>query len=98
MSSPAKIDPVTRNAIRYTISQKEYTTLHKYLIKQTPTVIRKRAPQPEEYRAAVKSKDDYNAAAVRTSLRVFLAAQTALKLWDIISIKFLRRRAPAASM
>ena len=90
------VDPVLRNAIRYTISAKEYRTLHEYLIKQSPQIVRSRAPQPSKYDAALKNKDDYNAAAVRASLRVFLAAQTGLKLWDIITVQILKRGKPVA--
>ena len=90
----AKIDPVLRNAIRYTISAKEYRTLHEYLLKQSPTIVRNSAPLPSKYDAAIKDKDDYNAAAIRASLRVFLAAQTGLKLWDIITEQVLRRGKP----
>jgi hypothetical protein len=89
-SSP-KVDPVLRNAIRYTVSATEYKALHEYLIKRAPTAVRSRVPQPSKYDAALKSKDDYNAAAVRASLRMFLAAQTGLKLWDIIISQVLRR-------
>jgi len=85
------IDPVLRNAIRYTISAKEYQTLHEYLLKKSPKIVRNRAPQPSRYDAAIKHKDDYNAAAVRASLRVFLAAQTGLKLWDIITAQMASR-------
>lgn len=86
----AHVDPVLRNAIRYTISAKEYKTLHEYLLKNSPKVVRNRAPQPSKYDAAIKNKDDYNAAAVRASLRVFIAAQTGLKLWDIIMAQIAR--------
>ena len=85
------VDPVLRNAIRYTISAKEYETLHEYLLKHSPKVVRNRAPQPSKYDVAIKHKDDYNAAAVRASLRVFLAAQTGLKLWDIITAQIASR-------
>ena len=88
----AKVDPVLLNAIRYTISAKEYKTLHEYLIKQSPQLIRTRAPQPLNYDAAVADRNDYNAAAVRASLRVFLAAETGLKVWDIITAQIQRRR------
>lgn len=91
------IDPVLRNAIRYTISAKEYRTLHDYLLKQSPAIVRSRVPQPSKYDAAVRNKDDYNAAAIRASLRVFLAAQTALSLWDIITVQILRRGQPSNS-
>ena len=90
----AHVDPVLRNAIRYTISAKEYRTLHEYLLKNSPKVLRNRAPQPSKYDAAIKHKDDYNAAAVRASLRVFLAAQTGLKLWDIITTQIASRGKP----
>ena len=88
----ATVDPVLLNAIRYTISAKEYKTLHEYLIKQSPQLISSRAPQPSKYDAAVAGRNDYNAAAVRASLRVFLAAQTGLKVWDIITAQLQRRR------
>lgn len=87
----AHVDPVLRNAIRYTISAKEYKTLHEYLLKNSPRLVRNRAPQPSKYDAAIKNKDDYNAAAVRASLRVFIAAQTGLKLWEIIMAQIARR-------
>jgi len=93
-SGSAHVDPVLRNAIRYTISAKEYKTLHEYLLKNSPKVVRNRAPQPSKYDAAIKNKDDYNAAAVRASLRVFIAAQTGLKLWDIITAQIARRGRP----
>lgn len=87
--SPARIDPVLRNALRYTISAKEYKTLHEYLITRAPPAVRKRAPAPPKYSSIVQSKDDFNIAAVRTSLRVFVATQTGLKLWDLITTNLL---------
>lgn len=89
-SSPSKVDPVFRNALRYTISAKEYEVLHQYLISRAPAV-RKRTPRPPRYEAIVRSQDDYNVAAVRASLRVFLATATCLKIWDIIQDRLLTR-------
>ncbi|TGJ80077.1 hypothetical protein E0Z10_g8686 [Xylaria hypoxylon] len=37
------VDPVLRNALRYTISAREYETLHKYVISRS-RILRKRAP------------------------------------------------------
>jgi hypothetical protein len=92
------MDPVLRNAIRYTISPKEYKTLHEYLLKRSPRIVRNQAPSPSKYSAAIKDKDDFNAAAVRASLRVLLATQTGLKLWDIITAQIAKRRnAPKAA-
>ncbi|KAI9881281.1 MAG: hypothetical protein M1830_005567 [Pleopsidium flavum] len=93
-ASPAKVDPVLRNALRYTISAKEYETLHQYLIARSPPSVRKRVPQPPRYEAIVQSKNDYNAAAVRASLRVFLATQTGLKIWDLVTTHVLARGRP----
>ncbi len=93
-TTPAKVDPVLRNALRYTISAKEYETLHQYLITKSPPAVRERVPQPQRYEAIVKSKNDYNAAAVRASVRVFLATQTGLKIWDLITTHVLARGIP----
>ena len=90
-ASASQLDPVLRNALRYTISAKEYKTLHEYLITRSPIIVRRRAPQPSKYNAIVKSKDEYNAAAFRASLRVFVAMQAGLKLWDIISSQIIQR-------
>lgn len=93
-SSPANIDPILRNALRYTISAKEYKTLHQYLILRTPPAVRKRAPQPPAYSSIVQTNDDFNTAAIRASLRVFVASQTGLKVWDLITTYVLRRDRP----
>ena len=91
--SPAKgkVDPILRNALRYTISQKEYEILHRYLLTRSPPAIRKKAPPPEKYHRIVQKGEDYNAAALRTSLRVFVISQAGLQLWDRISTRWLAR-------
>lgn len=89
--SPTKVDPVLLNALRYTISAKEYKTLHQYLITRSPPPIRRRAPQPPRYDAIVHSRDDYNAATVRASLRVFAATLAGLKAWDFFTTHVLAR-------
>ncbi|KAI9659932.1 MAG: hypothetical protein M1821_001284 [Bathelium mastoideum] len=89
-TSAARDDPIIRNALRYTVSEREYKLLHKYLISQAPA-IKRRSVHPARYEAIVKSKGDYNAAAVRASIRVFLGTYTSLKLWELISEKLLSR-------
>lgn len=89
-SSTGTIDPVVRNALRYSLSPREYQLLHKYLIARAPAV-KKRAPPPAKYERAVSSADDYNAAAIRVSLRVFTTTFAGLKLWELISTKILAR-------
>ena len=90
----AKVDPILRNALRYTISEKEYKTLHEYLITRSPNAVRKRAPEPPRYNAIVQSKDDYNAAAIRASFRLFVASEAGLKIWDLFSTRILGRGRP----
>lgn len=92
--SKAKVDPILRNALRYTISAKEYKTLHLYFITRSPAAVRKRAPPPPNYASLVQTKDDYNGAAIRASLRVFIAIQSSLKLWELIKANLLARGKP----
>ncbi|OJD33113.1 uncharacterized protein BKCO1_3300039 [Diplodia corticola] len=91
---PDKLDPVMRNALRYTLSAREYKLLHQYLISRAPPAARQRAPPPRRYDAIVKATDDYNAAAVRASLRLALSSLAALKLWDLVSARLLSARRP----
>lgn len=89
-SSSRPIDPVVRNALRYSLSPREYQLLHKYLIARAPAV-KNRAPPPAKYERAVNSVDDYNAAAIRVSLRMFATTFAGLKLWELITTKVLAR-------
>ena len=90
---PEHVDPIVRNALRYTISPREYQLLHQYLLSRAPAV-RKRTLPPKKYDAIAKGGDDYNAAAVRASLRLALLTFSGLKAWDLVKTKLLARRAP----
>ena len=94
--SPAQIkaDPILRNALRYTLSAEEYKTFHQYLISRSPTAVKRRALAPPKYTALVQTKDEYNGAAIRASLRVFVITQTSLKLWELIKGSLLSRGKP----
>ena len=87
-SKPENIDPILRNALRYTVSAKEYRLLHQYLISRAPAV-RKRTPPPPRYDAIIKTTDDYNAAAIRVSLRLGLSTFAGLKAWELLTAKIL---------
>ncbi|KAE8453631.1 hypothetical protein EG329_009142 [Mollisiaceae sp. DMI_Dod_QoI] len=95
LSAKSTADPILRNALRYTISAKEYETLHKYIISRSK-VLRRTAPTVAKVEKLVKREgrngepagDDYNAAAIRASLRVFLASSAGLKIWELIGEKF----------
>lgn len=86
----ATVDPILRNTLRYTISSKEYETLHKYIISRSK-VLRRNAPSVAKVEKLVErqGRDDYNAAAVRASLRVFLATSAGLKAWAVIKQRLL---------
>jgi hypothetical protein len=91
------IDPVLRNALRYTISAKEYELLHQYLLSRAPAV-KKRAPNPKRFDAISKGPDDYNVAAIRASLRLGIATFSGLKAWELINTKLLSRGKTAKYM
>lgn len=121
-------DPILRNALRYTISTREYATLHKYVISRS-RALKKHAPavgtvqriidgpsprggrtQPapankggqgtggkegdreEERAAAVRVAKEYNARAVRHSIRVFVATGALMKLWEVVSARVLGKK------
>lgn len=93
VSVKSTADPILRNTLRYTISAKEYETLHKYIISRSK-VLKRNAPSISRVEKLVEAKagrDDYNAAAVRASLRVFVATAAGLKLWEFIGEKLLGR-------
>lgn len=92
--SKAPPNPVLRNALRYSLSEKEYDALHRYLLSRAPSIIHRKIPSPQRYRSTVHDSDDFNAATVRASLRVFLASQTGLQLWEWISSRVLARNKP----
>lgn len=83
---------VLRNALRYTISAKEYETLHKYIISRSK-VLKRNAPTVARVEKLVErpGRDDYNAAAVRASLRVFMATAAGLKVWELVKERVLGR-------
>ncbi|KAF2191099.1 hypothetical protein K469DRAFT_720078 [Zopfia rhizophila CBS 207.26] len=85
---PKQIDPILRNALRYTISPREYQLLHRYLLSRAPAV-RKRTPPPRRYDAISKASDDYNAAAIRASLRLAVLTFSGLKVWELVTTKLL---------
>ncbi|KAK0616785.1 hypothetical protein B0T14DRAFT_546887 [Immersiella caudata] len=114
VSAKSTFDPILRNALRYTISAREYGLLHKYVISRS-RVLKKRAPTVESVREMMEGDgsgggktgkgkgsgkgkekdagrekgkavvvDDYNARAVRHSLRVFVATGALMRVWGAV--------------
>lgn len=86
-SAKAATDPVLKNALRYTISAREYAALHKYVLSRS-RVLRRATPSPGTVEKAIqpeKGRDDYNARAVRHALRVFVTTWLGMKGWDAVA-------------
>ncbi|KAF2208119.1 hypothetical protein CERZMDRAFT_50003 [Cercospora zeae-maydis SCOH1-5] len=93
--SKRPIDPITRTALRYTLSSREYELLHNYLISRAPQRVQNRTPNPSRYENYTKSateSEDYNVASVRAASRVFIALFAALKSMDFVLDKIAQRR------
>lgn len=128
-SAKSTVDPILRNALRYTISAREYALLHRYILSRSrllkrrlPTVdtvqkalgggqpyhhVRERpqkkadndqsatsglaTPRERQGSIAGSAGDDYNARAVRHSIRVFLATGAVTKLWHNISARLMAK-------
>ncbi|KAL4927623.1 uncharacterized protein BDV17DRAFT_266110 [Aspergillus undulatus] len=86
MAPPPSVDagpnPVLRNSLRVSLSAKEYKALHDYI--QRSPYLQSKLPSPARFEAITRSKNKYNEAAVRSSLRVFLATGGLMKLVDFI--------------
>ena len=98
--SKRPLDPITRTALRYTISPREYELLHQYLISRAPEQVRKRTPNPPRYENITKTgseSGDYNVSAVRAAYRVFVGTYVGLKSWEVIMGKFTNRRGETAA-
>lgn len=83
-SSAGDIHPLARDALRISLTPKEYTLLHDYALKRTPSAVKDALPTPTRFESIVRPRSKHNEAAVRSSLRVFLLSGSAMKLADLI--------------
>lgn len=91
ISAKAAVDPILQNALRYTISAKEYETLHKYIISRSK-VLKRNAPSVAKVEKLVvdrSGRGDFNVAAIRASLRLFLVTTAGLKAWEVVKVRLL---------
>jgi hypothetical protein len=122
VTAKSTTDPILRNALRYTISAREYAALHKYVISRS-RALKKRAPTVDAMQriidgprgrvssvgkggkgkgqsreregdrvVAVHGADDYNARAIRHSIRVFVATGALMKLWGVVLARLTGRK------
>ncbi|KAK5130999.1 hypothetical protein LTR08_001411 [Meristemomyces frigidus] len=97
--SKRPLDPITRTALRYTISPREYELLHQYLISRAPQQVKKRTPNPPRYEKITRTgseSGDYNVSAVRAAFRVFAGTYVGLKSWEVVMRKLASTRGEAA--
>lgn len=90
------LDPITRNALRYTISPKEYAALHHYLVSRAPERVQKNAPSPQRFDKLTRPRtetSEYNISSFRVALRVFAAAYIGLKAYENLTLRLARRKA-----
>lgn len=79
------VHPLLRNALRVSLSAKEYKVLHERILKQLS--IEHRLPTPSRYEAIVQTTttNKHNVAAIRASLRVFAAVTGGLSLVEFVT-------------
>ncbi|KAF2724474.1 hypothetical protein K431DRAFT_281905 [Polychaeton citri CBS 116435] len=97
-----KVDPITRTALRYSISPREYELLHQYLITRAPKRVQKRAPEPEKFEEYVtlprnaeggsSEAEDYRVASLRLALRAFIGTYVGFKGWEFVLERLASRR------
>lgn len=93
--SKRPIDPITRTALRYTLSPREYELLHAYLIRRAPKRVQKQTPSPTQYESIAKSRTesgDYNVAAMRAALRLYFSLFFGLKGFELVMGKIASMR------
>ena len=78
---------MTTSTLQYALSAREYELLHDFLAKRSPKSLRSRSLPF----ARPSFSNDYNPAAFRSALRVFLATFTGLKSWALVSQRVLSR-------
>ena len=79
-SPPVKLDVISRTALRYTLSPREYDLLQKYFLSRLPRSVTKRVPR---YPPTTADNDD-TLSALRTSLRILLSTYFSLRTFDAL--------------
>lgn len=80
------VHPVIQNALRASLSAKEYKVLHERILKRSLT-LHNRLPTPTKYESIVRTSNKYNVAAIRASLRVFLGVSGGMSLVEAVTAR-----------
>ncbi|EED20507.1 conserved hypothetical protein [Talaromyces stipitatus ATCC 10500] len=81
------IHPVIQNALRVSLSAKEYKIIHERVLKRS-LILDSRLPSPSTYESVVRTPNKYNVAAIRASLRVFLGVSGGISLVEALTARF----------
>jgi hypothetical protein len=84
-AAPA-VHPLIQNALRVSLSAKEYKVLHERILKRS-LALNSRLPTPAKYESIVRTSNKYNVAAIRASLRVFLGVSGGLSLVEAVTAR-----------
>ena len=88
----ADVDPILRNALRFTISAREETLLRQYLSGKT-SLVKDVPPELNKRKSKTSNEEDYNMATARVAVRLFAASFSGLTVWELISKRFFRSKA-----
>lgn len=77
------LHPILRNALRISLSAKEYRALHAIAVKRAPG-IQGKLPSPSSFDVMAQSKNRHSEAALRASLRLFVGSGLVLKVIEIV--------------
>ena len=79
-------DQAPRNSLRYVLTPREQQLLYRKLLARSKTLQTRAGPEGQS-----PGEDDYNAASLRISLRLFVASYSGLKLWEKLSERLFSR-------
>lgn len=77
------IHPILQNALRVSLSTKEYRVLHAIAVKRAPSV-QEKLLSPSSFDAMAQSKNRHSEAALRASLRLFVGSGLVMKLLEVV--------------
>lgn len=79
-------------SLRYAISPEEYAVVRRRVLLKGPSSIVSQTPSKRQFEAVCGGVEDYVPASTRAGLRVFLASNLVLSLWDVVSARLAKRR------
>ncbi|KAL0638641.1 hypothetical protein Q9L58_002367 [Maublancomyces gigas] len=79
-------------SLRYAISPEEYAVVRRRVLLKGPSSVASQTPSKRQFEAVCGGAEDYVPASTRAGLRVFLASNLVLSLWDVVSTRLAKSR------